>query len=421
VDAGADAADDAGACAKPPCATSKIEHLVVVVQENHTFDAYFGNWCTAPTGSAPTCTQGPSCCEAGPAKDPGSAATPLVLDDARNGMYDPDHTQACELTEIDGGKMDGFVTSAMCGNAGNFAYADAATAKPYWDLAQAGALADHWFQPVAGQSSSNDMYFARARFVFLDNSVEPEAIGGSCAPGGSPGQFTDTTIADLLEKAGVGWAFYSQGYDVMKAAVADGGCPTSAPADCAYGSAALDCVYDPGDNPFAYYPGLRDDPAHFKDYADLATDLAGGGLPPVSFVKPLEYKSEHPGFSDKISDGIAFVKATLDAIAQSPFAASTLVVVTWDEGGGFFDHVAPPPMSAVDHQPYGTRVPAIAIGPFARAGTISHAMLEHSSIVKFIEYNWLGGKTGQLGGRDGDPSIGNLGSLLDPSLGIPEN
>jgi hypothetical protein len=66
-------------------------------------------------------------------------------------------------------------------------------------------------------------------------------------------------------------------------------------------------------------------------------------------------------------------------------------------------------------------VPAIALGPFARAGTISHAQLEHSSIVKFIEYNWLGGKTGQLGGRDGDPSVGNLGSLLDPSLGVPEN
>ncbi|HEX8794381.1 MAG TPA: alkaline phosphatase family protein, partial [Polyangiaceae bacterium] len=97
----------------------------------------------------------------------------------------------------------------------------------------------------------------------------------------------------------------------------------------------------------------------------------------------------------------------------------TLVLLTYDEGGGFFDHVAPPPTSSVDNEPYGTRVPTIAIGPFARAGTISHVVMEHSSIVKFIEYNWLKGKTGQLGGRDAQ--VANIGSLLDPKAGVPEN
>src|SRR5579875_451873 len=71
-DAGIEAGADAGACTTPPCATTKIEHLVVIVQENHTFDAYFGRWCTAAPGSNPSCTQGPGCCEAGPAQDPGS-------------------------------------------------------------------------------------------------------------------------------------------------------------------------------------------------------------------------------------------------------------------------------------------------------------------------------------------------------------
>ena len=115
---------------------------------------------------------------------------------------------------------------------------------------------------------------------------------------------------------------------------------------------------------------------------------------------------------------MAFVQATLQAIQSSSAASSTLILVTYDEGGGLFDHVSPPPTSPVDNQPYGTRVPMIAVGPFARAGSISHVVMEHSSVVKFIEYNWLG-KTGQLAGRD--TTVANIGSLLDPSLGVPEN
>src|SRR6185436_16100382 len=85
-----------------PCPASRIDHLVILVQENHTFDNYYGRYCTAAPGSNPTCTQGPGCCEAGPAREP-SGASPIVLDDASNGSYDPNHTQACELAEANGG------------------------------------------------------------------------------------------------------------------------------------------------------------------------------------------------------------------------------------------------------------------------------------------------------------------------------
>jgi phospholipase C len=87
--------------------------------------------------------------------------------------------------------------------------------------------------------------------------------------------------------------------------------------------------------------------------------------------------------------------------------------VTWDEGGGFYDHVSPPAESTVDNQGYGTRVPLLAIGRFAKTGTVSHTVMEHSSIVKFLEYLYLGGKTGQLGARDA--VVNNIGSLLDPA------
>ncbi|MGH7294120.1 MAG: phospholipase C, partial [Polyangiaceae bacterium] len=338
--------------------------------------------------------------------------------DALNAGRDPDHTQACELAEIDQGKMDGFVTAPTCGSAKNFAYADATTVQAYWTLAEQGALADHYFQPIAGESSSNDMYFARAQFVFLDNAYEPEAIGASCSLTSATHQYTDTTIGDLLAKAGVPWAWYGAGYDAMKQAQAGGGKCPPAPAGCKLGLSTYPCVYDPGDDPFAYYADLVDDPAYFRDYTQLATDLSGGSLPAVSFVKGLGYQSEHPGTGDTISAGVQFVTSTITAVEGSSYAASTLVLLTYDEGGGYFDHVPPPTASAVDHQPYGTRVPLLAVGPLARAGSVSHVVMEHSSIVKFVEYNWLGG-TGQLQGRDG--VVANIGSLLDPALGVPEN
>jgi phospholipase C len=95
--------------------------------------------------------------------------------------------------------------------------------------------------------------------------------------------------------------------------------------------------------------------------------------------------------------------------------------VTYDEGGGYFDHVKPPATNTADNKPYGTRVPAFAVGSFAKKNFVSHVTLEHSSIVKFIEWNWLGMQTGQLMGRDAN--VANLGSLLDANatgVKVPE-
>src|SRR5262249_34287305 len=164
----------------------------------------------------------------------------------------------------------------------------------------------------------------------------------------------------------------------MKQAVQNGMCP-AAPADCPAQFRIYPCLYDPSDDPFGYYP-IKDNPAHFKDVSALATELAGGTLPAVSFVINIGYKSEHPGAGTRISDGVTATRAILDAIAASSFAQTTLVLFTYDEGGGFFDHVPPPPTSAIDCQPYGTRVPLIAIGRFARTSFISHVTMEHSSI-----------------------------------------
>ncbi len=415
-------------CGGDDCMTmSSIKHVVVVVQENHTFDTYFGKYCTAATGSNPTCTTGPACCEAMPTTLPGMGGTPVSPvqnDDTDNSnlLNDRNHFHNCEVAEIDGGKMDQFVTGANsvdgnpCSSPNTFAYVPQTLAQPYWDLAAANALADRYFQPYAGQSSANDMYLARAQFVFVDNTYEPNALGKQCPGIGSTPppvmQFPGPNLGDVLQQHGVAWAWYSQGLKAMQDANPQTAaqCPAP-PSDCPAASHSTPCDYDPSDNPFNYYDTTVDKPAVSRDFdTQFASDLSSGKLPPVVFVKALGYKTEHPALGT-ISAGVTFVKSVVDAVAASSVAPSTLVLSTYDEGGGFFDHVSPPATSSVDNQPYGTRVPMLAIGPFAKKNYVSHVTMEHSSVVKFIEWNWLGGTTGQLMGRDA--VVNNLGDLLD--------
>jgi hypothetical protein len=264
------------------------------------------------------------------------------------------------------------------------------------------------------------MYFAEAQFVFLDNVYEPKSVGHGC----SATQLSATTktytgrqtIADLLIAGGHSFAAYAEGYSAMLASAHALCCPTP-PSDCNSTIPFVcltpsSCNYDPGDVPFEYYSQFLDNPAYMKDTNDLTKDLSGGALPDFSFVKATANHNEHPGYGTRISTGAAFVQRVVDAVLASKYADDTLILVTWDEGGGFFDHVAPPPASTVDGQPYGTRVPLLAIGRFAKPNHVSHATMEHSSIVRFLEFNFLGA-TGQLKARDA--IVNNIGSMLDPA------
>jgi phospholipase C len=378
--------------------TSNVKHLVVVVLENHTFDSYFGDYCTAATGSNPTCTTGPACCEAGPQSVSGHS--PLDLNDSENVSYDPNHSQSCELSEEDNGAMDRYVTGASCSSASNFAYSDATTMATYWGYAQTYAMADRYFQPAAGASSENDMYLARGAFVFVDNSWVPPTAGSGCYSSGAKKTYPEPTVGDLLESCSVSWSFYAQGY---AHALAN---PTS-------NKYCYPNYYDPSDNPFEYYPPFQDNPTYERDYdTQFASDVAGGTLPSVSYIKPLGVNTEHPG--ENISNGVSFVKGVVNTIlGSSTYANDTLILVTYDESGGFYDHVAPPAPSTVDGEVYGARIPLLALGYFAKPNTVSHVVMEHSSIIRFVEYNWLGGSPGQLSTRDA--VVNNIGSLLDPT------
>jgi phospholipase C len=172
-------------------------------------------------------------------------------------------------------------------------------------------------------------------------------------------------------------------------------------------------VYDPSDNPFEYYKAFQDNPVYEKDFAQFSTDIVDGTLPAVSFIKALGTATEHPGISS-ITTGESFVRGVVnDILNSSLYAENTLILVVPDESGGFYDHVAPPATSTVDKRAYGPRLPLLALGYFAKPNTISHVTMEHSSIVRFIEWNFLAGPQGQLQTRDA--TVNNIGSLLDAS------
>jgi len=389
---------------KPQCfaisqTRSSIQHLVVIIQENHTFDSYFANYCKAAPGSNPSCTNGPNCCETGPAQLSGTLPTPLT--DAQNLAFDPNHMQACELQKINNGRMDQFVSGASllsCSDERSFAYADEQTVSTYWNFARQYAIADHYFQPSAGASSQNDMYFARAQFVFLDDVFVPNAIGSTCYANGRRATFMGPTLGDLLSKCDVSWAFYAEGYqDALKNPFLCNRYPGG---------------YAASDNPFQYYHAFVDNPRFQKDFGQFGVDINESRLPAVSFVKPLGIRSEHP-VDGTITDGADFVQRVVDTVLNSQvYGQNTLVLVVYDEGGGFYDHISPPATSSVDGQAYGSRLPFFAIGYFAKSNEVSHVVLEHSSIVRFIEWNFLDGEPGQLATRDA--TVNNIGSLLDP-------
>lgn len=374
-----------------------IRHLVVLVPENHSFDSYFGKYCEAPTGSMPKCTEGRKCCEAGPAKDPGTGKPYVELTEKEHGEWDPPHSRKCMLAAQNGGKMDGYV-NGLCGNARNFAYADATTVGTYWKWAEQYAMGDRVFHSVAGASASNNMYLAQGKFAFEDNVHYPPAKAGHC--GQTPQRWYDEpTIADVMQACGLDSTWFVEGYDV--AAKAHPKCLAGWPAS-----------YDPSDIPIAYYRQHADQARSMRDYKELKELVEAKKLPAVSFIKSLGWKTEHPGSGIKMADGAAFAKEIFDLIQSTDYAKDTLFLMTPDEGGGYFDHVKPPADSTVDGQPYGNRIYLLAMGKFAKTNHVSHEVMEHSSILRFIQWNWLGGRTGLLRARDA--TANGIGSLLDP-------
>ncbi len=189
------------------------------------------------------------------------------------------------------------------------------------------------------------------------------------------------TIGDTLSAKDVTWAWYAGAWN---AAVTDGSQPPDAPRRVINTSANGAPYFVTHHQPFNYFarfaPGTPDRERHLKDYTDLVAGIEIGSLPQVAFYKPQGTLNEHPGYADVLT-GDQHIADLVAKIKASPLWASTAIIITYDENGGFWDHVAPP---AGERWGPGTRIPTIIISPLAKRGYVDHTSYDTTSILKFI-------------------------------------
>jgi acid phosphatase len=196
---------------------------------------------------------------------------------------------------------------------------------------------------------------------------------------------TARTIGDTLSAKNVSWAWYSGGWN---AALADGRRPAGEKRTIIYTRADGSINFQPHHQPFNYYqrfaPGTPDRTQHLKDGDDLSADIDAGKLPQVSFYKPVGRLNQHPSYTDLMS-GDAHIADLLQRLKKSPQWPGMLVIVTYDENGGFWDHVPPPTGNGwADRWGPATRIPAIIVSPFAKRGFIDRTAYDTTSILKLI-------------------------------------
>lgn len=389
----------------------QINHVVVVYMENHSFDNLYGEFKgvngikNAQKGNFVQVDEQGHAYRYLP-EIPRNNAFPTNLPNRLFNIdqYVPSDKKTPDVThrffhnqlQINGGKMNQF---AAYNDSKGLAMGYYTTKKlPLYPIAQQYTLCDNFFQSVFGGSYFNHVYLiAVAAPVWKD---APESMiaavdaqgqmtkDGIVTPDGYvvnhvlsrnkpypaksdvskllPSQ-TMPTIGDRLSEKGVSWAWYSEGWDDAVAGRKN---------NFAYNH-----------EPFLYFANYEEGTEgrkHMKDQNDFLKAAKEGTLPSVSFVKPGGGNDEHPGSADVYSSEQLAVKL-INAVLEGPNAKDALVILTYDEFGGYFDHVAPP---VIDRWGPGSRIPAIVIGPFAKKGYVDHTQYETVSILSFIERRW---------------------------------
>jgi phospholipase C len=397
---GGGTAPGAGEVAPSLSGIHKIQHVVVIMQENRSFDSYFGTYPGADgilSGGHPS----PIC-----VPDPmhGGCVTPYH--DTKDINHGGPHGVAAAAADIHGGAMDGFVGAAqqakgtpctdpndpVCtipGETDVMGYHDGGEIPNYWAYAKNFVLQDHMFEPNLSWSLPEHLFEVSgwsARCTIPDeplsctNALENPAAPPGFNKNGTPPDYAWTDLTYLLHRHGVSWGYY-----VFAGGEPD--CQNDEEVACTSvgQNAATPGIW----NPLPYFDTVHED-GQLGDIQSLRAFYAAAGagaLPAVSWVVPNQRVSEHP--PARVSVGQAYVTSVINAIMRSPDWSSTAIFLSWDDWGGFYDHVVPP---HVDGNGYGLRVPGIVISPYAKTGFIDHQVLSHDAYLKFIEDDFLEGE-----------------------------
>jgi phospholipase C len=333
-----------------------IKHVIYLMQENHSFDNYFGTYPGADGIPAGTCM---------PVRPRDRANSECIEPFPIGGMAITDlgHSKAIFLEQLNRGRMDGFVSAHQKRNTdGRLAmgYYDGNDIPYYWNLADEYVLFDRFFTSALGGSVWNHNFWVGASPGSDQDAIPPEGYGDEFI-----------TIFDRLEERGISWKFYIQNYDprLTYRTMGQGG------------SKAAQIVWVPVLN----IPRFLDKPELFRNIVHLDQyfeDLRAGTLPAVAYIVP-SGASEHPPGS--IRAGQSFVKVLIQELMKSEAWDESAFLWTYDDWGGWYDHVAPP---RVDEYGYGFRAPALLVSPYARRGFIDSTEYDFTSPIKFITENW---------------------------------
>ncbi len=337
-----------------------IKHVVFLVMENRTFDNLFGTFPGANGASF--------------GWDHGVRRPLLRGTDGRT-SGDLPHCYTCALAAWDEGKMDGFNDSRT---ADRWAYTQLHRDQlpNYWNWATHFVLADRFFSSARGPSFSNHLYSIAAqsggavdnplRLSFSNSfgcdAPKQEKVQAYDSKGGFayvPPCFNFRTEGDLLDTASIPWAYYAATKDQR-----------------GYIWSAYSAIARYRDHPRTWEQ-------HVFPVDDVIQDISANRLPPVTWITPRFQLSEHPDFN--FCYGENWTTKVIDAIMQSPMWKDTAIFLTWDDYGGFYDHVPPP---NVDRLGLGFRVPLLVLSPYAKLGVVDDHLGEFSSVLRFVEDNW---------------------------------
>jgi phospholipase C len=352
---------------------SQIEHVVVLMQENRSFDHYFGTMPGVRGFADPSAT---TRVFRQPDPDhPDGYLLPFHADTHRSSsqaLPSNSHAWGVQHQSWNRGRMDGFVTSHLAadGPDGRYsmAYFTEADIPFHWALANAFTVCDGYHCSMLGPTSPNRLYL-------MTGTVDPRGERGGPVTTNDvpPSGFRWTTYPERLTDAGVSWRVYQDadngGLNVLEHFSRYRDAPTSSP---------------------LYQQAIRRDAAQFEH------DAARDRLPTVSWIVPTSYQSEHPDHLP--AAGADFIAGKVNAVASNPDVwASTVFFLVYDENDGFFDHVAPPtapPGTADEHitvdgasQPIGLgfRVPCVVVSPWTVGGHVAHDTFDHTSVLRFLE------------------------------------
>jgi phospholipase C len=377
------------------------------MQENRSFDTYFGTYPGAD--GIPMQNGVPSVCS----NDPQTRQCIKPYHNPEDVNSGGPHGAAPAMADIDGGKMDGFVgqfrDAAKACKGKNvdtpgcvegktpdvMGWHDAREIPNYWSYARNFVLQDRMFEPNASWSLPSHLFMVSAWSAECSNTNDPmsckDALDGPTLPekSGKSGSslveanqgrltYAWTDLTYLLHKSNVSWAYY----------LSEGNEP-----DCADDSMLCETKKQSANvpgiwNPLPGFNTVKENNqlANIQTVDKYFAAAKSGTLPAVSWITPENTVSEHP--PAKISTGQSYVTALINAAMQGPDWSRTAIFLTWDDWGGFYDHVAPP---KVDENGYGLRVPGLVISPYAKKGIVDHQTLSFDAYLKFIEDDFLNG------------------------------